>query len=341
MATQVKHIFIKKFKTTLRSPSVFFSIILPVIFIVVGIVIAMEAFQPSSDPRVEVLLTWSKYNTIAFFISLAYAFNTAQYCGSIVKEREIKFKYLSYVMGMKKGAYWLGTISFDLLMFCVPYTLIFLVIGCFPSEQNQEFVQSFGWLALSLVLFALAFLPFTYLWSFAFDNSRSAYRFYPFLVYLLFYVIPSLPIYIVPENTAVHYILPLVSPLLGLTSCIMSKQMLGSSNYNLITSYEAVDSSVQLYTNDSIWYPLVIFALQAVVFFSLTIFLDNLKFNLKDRQDMLASERLLQQSDDLKKEKAKIESSREIKPIVIDSLFKKYANGYVAVKDNSFVVEKG
>lgn len=138
-----------------------------------------------------------------------------------------------------------------------------------------------------------------------------------------------------------HYILPLISPLLGLTSCIMSKQMLGSSNYNFIISYEAIDSSVQVYTNDSIWYPLVIFALQAIVFFSITIFLDNLKFNLKDRQDMLASEQLLQQSDDLKKEKAKIQSGREIKPVLVDSLFKKYPNGYIAIKDNSFVVEKG
>jgi hypothetical protein len=121
----------------------------------------------------------------------------------------------------------------------------------------------------------------------------------------------------------------------------MSKQMLGSSNYSFIISYEAIDSSVQVYTNDSIWYPLVIFTLQAIVFFSITIFLDNLKFNLKDRQDMLASEQLLQQSDDLKKEKAKIQSGREIKPILVDSLFKKYPNGYIAIKDNSFVVEKG
>lgn len=146
-------------------------------------------------------------------------------------------------MGMKKIAYWLGTISYDLLMFCIPYVLIFLVIGCFPSNENQELVQSFGWLALSLVLFALSFLPFTYLWSFAFDNSRSAFRFYPFLVYLVFYVIPSIPIYIIPESNALHYILPVVSPLLGLTSCIMSKQMLGASNYNFIVSVIAVDSS--------------------------------------------------------------------------------------------------
>ncbi len=168
MSTQIKHIFIKKFKTTIRSSSIFFSVLLPIIFIVIGIVITMEAFTPSQDPKRNIYITWSKYYTIAFFFALAFAFNTASYCGSLVKEREIKFKYLSYVMGMKKPAYWFGTILFDMLMFCLPLVIIFLVIGCFPSDKSSDFVHSFGWLALSLILFSLSFLPFTYLWSFAF-----------------------------------------------------------------------------------------------------------------------------------------------------------------------------
>lgn len=137
-------------------------------------------------------------------------------------------------MGMKKPAYWFGTIFYDLLMFCLPFAIIFLVIGCFPSNESSDFVHSFGWLALSLILFSFAFLPFTYLWSFAFDKSTSAYRFYPFLVYIVFYVLPSIPIYIVPESQVLHYILPIVSPLLGLTSCMMSKEMFGETNYNFI-----------------------------------------------------------------------------------------------------------
>lgn len=125
-------------------------------------------------------------------------------------------------MGMKKSAYWLGTISFDLLMFCVPLAIIFLVIVCFPSSQSSQFVSSFGWLALSLILFSFSFLSFTYLWSFAFDSSKTAYRFYPFMVYIIFYIIPILPIYIVPNSTAIQYVLPLISPLIGLTSCMLS-----------------------------------------------------------------------------------------------------------------------
>ena len=183
MSTQIKQIMIKKLKTTIRSPSVFFSIMLPIILIVVGVVITMIAFPVSDDQKTSLINTWSKYNTIAFFMSLAFAFNTANYIGSIVKEREISFTYLSYVMGMKKSAYWIGTITFDMIMFCVPFAIIFIAIACFPSDQSGPFVSVFGWLALTLILFAFAFLPFTYLWSFAFEKATSAYRFYPFLVY--------------------------------------------------------------------------------------------------------------------------------------------------------------
>lgn len=165
-------------------------------------------------------------------MSIAFCFTTASYCGNIVREREIKFSYLSYVMGMKKLPYWLGTITFDLLMFFLPFGIIFIVIACFPSSQNQLLVNSFGWLALTLLIFSFSFLSFTYLWSFAFDVARTAYRFYPFLVFLLFYTLPSIPIYIIPDADILIYILPLVSPVLALTNCMLSKQMIGSQLYN-------------------------------------------------------------------------------------------------------------
>ena len=88
-------------------------------------------------------------------------------------------------------------------------------------------MASFGWLALTLVLFSFSFLPFTYLWSFAFDKAASAYRFYPFLVYIGFYVIPEIPMFIIPQSPFIIYFLPIVSPLLALNACMMSKQMMG------------------------------------------------------------------------------------------------------------------
>lgn len=87
MWVQMKHIFGKKYKTTVRSFSIFFSVMLPIIFIIIGIVISLEAYSPSSNPEDNIAITWVKYYTIAYFMALAFAFNTGSYCGSIVKER--------------------------------------------------------------------------------------------------------------------------------------------------------------------------------------------------------------------------------------------------------------
>lgn len=97
---------------------------------------------------------------------------------------------------------------------------------------------------------------------------------------------------------------------------------------------------VKLFTQEGIWYPLIIMALQGIIFFVLVFVIDNLKFNLNDRQEVENEERRLSQSQDLIKEKAKIAKGNK-EPIIVDSLYKKYPNGFVAVKDNTFVVERG
>ena len=59
---------------------------LPIIFIVVGIVITLSAFPVvPGDEETTIINTWSKYYTLSFFMCLAFAFNTASYCGSLVK----------------------------------------------------------------------------------------------------------------------------------------------------------------------------------------------------------------------------------------------------------------
>ena len=61
--------------------------------------------------------------------------------------------------------------------------------------------------------------------------------------------------------------------------------MFGVTNYNDIQAAESA-FSVTLFTQDEIWYPLIIMALQGTIFFILVMFVDNLKFNLNDRQEI-------------------------------------------------------
>lgn len=73
----------------------------------------------------------------------------------------------------------------------------------------------------------------------------------------------------------------------------------------------------------------------------LVIILDNLKFSLVDRGTIDWQEENFKKSDDLIKQKEKIKNNIEDQPIIVDNLYKKYPNGFVAVRDNSFMIEKG
>ena len=85
----------------------------------------------------------------------------------------------------------------------------------------------------------------------------------------------------------------------------MSRQMLGTQNYNLISIISS-NYNIQFFTQSEIWYPLVILLAQSIIFFIFVLVLDNLKFNLNDRMDLNSSEKQVNQSEDLIKEKAKI-----------------------------------
>jgi hypothetical protein len=155
-------------------------------------------------------------------MTFAYSFNTSSFCGSIVQEKEMKFKYLSYVMGMRKAPYWLGTLSFDMIIFWLPTVFIFIIISAFPANQNEIFVSKFPYMLLVFAAFSIAFLPFTYLWTHAFQKAQTAYRFFPFFVLIVFAIAAQIPIVVAPENVPLSYIMPILSPLVGLTNGMLS-----------------------------------------------------------------------------------------------------------------------
>lgn len=135
-------------------------------------------------------------------------------------------------MGMRKVPYWLGTLCFDMILFWIPSIILCIIIGCFPSEKSNIFVSKFGYFFILFAAFSLSFLPFTYLWSHAFQKAQTAYRFFPFFIMIIFAILPQIPIYIVPQNQFLKYILPILSPLLALVNGMLSEQIVGTDAYN-------------------------------------------------------------------------------------------------------------
>jgi hypothetical protein len=214
-------------------------------------------------------------------MTIAYSFNTSSFCGSIVAEKEMKFKYLSFVMGMRKIPYWLGTICFDMILFWIPSVILCVIIACFPYENSQIFVDKFGYFFILFAAFSFAFLPFTYLWTHAFEKSQTAYKFFPFFVMIIFAILPQIPIYIIPYNQPLKWILPILSPLLALVNGMVSEQMIGSDAYDFFRA-----NNTKVYMTPTFWYSFGVLMVQGVIYMTATIVLDNYKFRLNDKEEL-------------------------------------------------------
>ena len=129
---------------------------------------------------------------------------------------------MSFVMGMRKIPYWLGTMLFDMILFWIPSIILCIVIACFPSDKSSVYVEKFGYFFILFAAFSLSFLPFTYLWSHAFQKAQTAYRFFPFFIMIIFAILPQIPIYVLPDNEFLKHCLPILSPLLALVNGFVS-----------------------------------------------------------------------------------------------------------------------
>ena len=85
---QFKAVFYRKAATTFRSLSTLSSIVLPVFFILLGVVLVCVVFEGDSDTE-----RFLKRYLMAYFFVWGFVFNTSTYCGDLVLEREKRFKF--------------------------------------------------------------------------------------------------------------------------------------------------------------------------------------------------------------------------------------------------------
>jgi hypothetical protein len=128
-----------------------------------------------------------------------------------VLEREKRFKYLTNVSGTRQFPYWAGNYAFDLFIFLIPLVLYFIV--SYALGDRSSFLTVFNdKFAPLLILFGFSFIGYSYLFSFIFQKSSSAYRFFPFLNLIFFYFLPLIPIIIDTSGILSQYVMPLLSP---------------------------------------------------------------------------------------------------------------------------------
>lgn len=265
----MKAIFKRKARTTLRSFSSVISIIMPTAFMSIGVLVVCLAIPNNeTDPINRIGFDRVRLFIMSYFMIWAFVFTTSSYCGDVVLEREKRFKYISNVSGARQLPYWAGNYAFDLVLFYLPLSVFFIIAFALGSEGT--FITDFaGYLVVALFLFGFSFIGYSYLFSFIFQKSTSAYRFFPFINLLFFYFLPSIPSTLNNnQGILAQYVMPLLSPFVAYSSVFNTVEIVGSDQG-------------QSFAYNNLWYCYACFLIQAVVYFCVCYFLEGLRFSLK------------------------------------------------------------
>ena len=99
-------------------------------------------------------------------VSIALALIPCVMIQFIVNERELKLKHQQLISGMSLSGYWTSNMIFDILMAYVPIGLIILLTIIFDKNYHDVWTL--------FLLYPLAIVPYTYVWSFLFTSDINA-----------------------------------------------------------------------------------------------------------------------------------------------------------------------
>lgn len=109
--------------------------------------------------------------TLWFFIVLSFPFIAGAFATFVVAERESKSKHLQIVAGTDATAYWLSTLIWDIINYCIPLVITVILIFAFSltvfTTTDKNVVS--GVLVL-FILFGPAAAGFAYCVSFGFKS---------------------------------------------------------------------------------------------------------------------------------------------------------------------------
>uniref|UniRef100_A0A182T123 ABC transporter domain-containing protein n=1 Tax=Anopheles maculatus TaxID=74869 RepID=A0A182T123_9DIPT len=111
---------------------------------------------------------------LAFNTGFAMAFVAALYIMFYIKERVTRSKLLQFVSGANVLGFWLISFLWDFMTFFVTVMFYVAVLAAF-QEDGWSTGDEIGRVILVMVVFGFAFLPLTYLFSFAFDIPASGF----------------------------------------------------------------------------------------------------------------------------------------------------------------------
>ena len=101
-----------------------------------------------------------------FMTAIAMALIPCVMIQFILQERECQLKHQQLLSGMSLAGYWGSNVIFDMIMAYIPVLLIILLTFLFDKMYPGVW--------LLFLLYPLAIVPYTYVWSFAFTSDINA-----------------------------------------------------------------------------------------------------------------------------------------------------------------------
>ena len=104
-----------------------------------------------------------KYYDYVFMVAIALALIPCVMIQFILNEREQQLKHQQLLSGMSISGYWASNMIFDILLAYVPIGFIIMLTMIFDRNFHDVWII--------FMLYPLAIVPYTYVWSFLFDSE--------------------------------------------------------------------------------------------------------------------------------------------------------------------------
>ena len=111
------------------------------------------------------------------FILVPLCYLPAAFVTFLVKERVSKSKHLQLVSGVSPSVYWVSTLIWDYTLYCILVLSIMITLFGYGQSASSTYVNNFSSVFavfLLLMMYGLAVIPLSYIYSFLFDNYSTA-----------------------------------------------------------------------------------------------------------------------------------------------------------------------
>lgn len=184
-------IYAKRMKHFIRDPRLWILLLTPCLTTAIAFIlnqVMMEVALSDIPPGFQFILIIINIQTFNMLMIFGFLTSAAIFILTPVQDREFKTRYLLNVNGMSSFSYFLGNLFADLNLIMLPSAFFVIFIYVFPGMDSYK--ENIAIIIACMSVFCFTLINFTYVWSFAYKSSNSAFRTIGIWYILLGYFVP-------------------------------------------------------------------------------------------------------------------------------------------------------